>query len=301
MPDLYRINLHVQERLEHHWQDEVGAVEAARWLDKAGLLPDRKDGLPLRNLLRNGRIVGQQQRPDQEYGRWFICRLAESRSPEAIRRARERLRLYLPIERANFPADWPAHQDVPVFWQELGKTVAAFGYLEKILADTCYSLLATGTRAKELVSASDEEVRLWYNRVLRSQTDSLHGLTVELDRVLKEDGRVSFSVRENLVDRLEELRPFRNAVCHGAWLGMNEDGSASFHHVYKDDGIAVAFERTLGIQELADIRARTVDITFRIAEAASVAGAGFALAAVMARKYEPRNTPPQSSDPAGHL
>lgn len=299
MPDLYRINLHIQERLEHLWQDEVVAVEAARWLDEAGLLPDRKGGLPLRNLLRNGRIAGQQQRPDQKGGRWTICRLAESSSPEDIRRARERLRLYLPIERANFPAGWPVHHDVPVFWQELGKTIAAFGYLEKILADTCYCLLAAGTGATELAHASEDKIRRWRNRVLRSQTDSLRGLTIELDRVLKEDGRVSFHVRERLVDGLEELRPFRNAVCHGAWLGIDEDGSGSFHHLYKDDGFAAAFKRRLGIRELADMRARAVDLTFRIAEAASVAGAGFALATVMARKYEPRNAPSSTAEPDG--
>ena len=35
-----------------------------------------------------------------------------------------------------------------------------------------------------------------------------------------------------------------------------------------------------------------LDTTIRVAEAASVAGAGFALAAAMPRRYEPRNVPP---------
>ena len=227
--------------------------------------------------MRDGRIAGQQQRPDQEHGKWFVCRLAKSRHPQAILRARERLRLYLPIERANFPTDWPVHHDVPVFWQELGKTVAAFGQLESTLADTCYSLLMTGTSAAELKSASDDEVRQWYNRVLRSQTDSLHGLTQELERVLEADGRVSFSVRKSLVDRLEELRPFRNAVCHAARVRIQEDGPASLLHVYKNAGLPVPFRQTRDIQDLADIRSRIVDMVFRVAEAASDAGAGFVL------------------------
>ncbi|MCY3878933.1 MAG: hypothetical protein OXF74_07115 [Rhodobacteraceae bacterium] len=88
MPDLYKINLHIQERLEKNTQDEVGAVEAAQWLDQAGLLPDRKRGLPLRNLLRKGRIAGQEQRPNHKGGRWFIRRLATSMHPDAIVRAR---------------------------------------------------------------------------------------------------------------------------------------------------------------------------------------------------------------------
>ena len=207
--------------------------EAARWLDKAGLLTDRKGGLPLRNLLRAGRIAGQQQRPDKKNGRWFIRRLAVSRDPDAIRDARERLRRYLPIDRDALPPDWPVNQGPAVFWQEFGKTVAAFGYLEHILASTCYALLATGERAVALLEANDHEaMRQWTERLLNSRTDSLRRLTLELDRVLDETGLVPRAVREDLVARLDELRPWRNALCHGAWLSVAEDGSARLEHVY---------------------------------------------------------------------
>ena len=68
MSDLYAINLHVQERLERDWRKKVRATEAAGWLDEAGLLRNYKNGLPLRRLLRAGRIAGQQQLPDRENG-----------------------------------------------------------------------------------------------------------------------------------------------------------------------------------------------------------------------------------------
>ena len=113
MPDLHAINLHLQERLERDWRDEVRAPEAARWLDEAGLLPDRKGGLPLRNLLRAGRIAGQEQRPDRRNGTWVVRRLAESRDPGAIRDARERLRRCLPVNRAASPTPGPSTRARP--------------------------------------------------------------------------------------------------------------------------------------------------------------------------------------------
>ena len=303
MPDLYAINIHLQERLEQDWREEVRAVEAARWLDEAGLLRNHKNGLPLRRLLRAGRIAGQEQRPNQKNGTWFIRRLAASRDPHAIREARERLRRCLPIDRDALPPDWPVNQGPAVFWQELGKTVAAFGYLEHILASTCYALLATGERAVSLLEANDHEaMRRWTKRFLRSQTDSMRPLTRELDRVLTEAGLVPRAVREDLVARLDELRPWRNALCHGAWLSVAEDGSARLEHLYRDhDDLPVAFERNVDVKDLSDVRARTIDITIRIAEAASVAGpaythmggAGYALATVMPRMYEPRSAPPE--------
>ena len=302
MPDLYAINLHLQERLERDWRDEVRAPEAARWLDNAGLLTDRKAGLPLRTLLRAGRIAGQEQRPDKKNGTWFIRRLAASRDPNTIRDARERLRRSLPIDRANFPADWPVNQGPAFFWQELGKTIAAFGYLERILASTCYALLASPERARVFLDAHDEEATSrWVRRILRSQVDPMHGLTSELDRVLREAGRVPHTVREDLVSELSELRPWRNALCHGAWLSIDEDGSGHLEHLYLEDGVPVAFEPRFTLKNLSDVRARTVNITFRVAEAASVAGpadtyvagAGYALATAMRRMYEPRHAPPE--------
>jgi hypothetical protein len=57
--------------------DMVTAVEAAGWLDEAGLLSDspHRPGLPLRNLLREQRIRGQRQEPNR---RWFIDRTTRS-------------------------------------------------------------------------------------------------------------------------------------------------------------------------------------------------------------------------------
>ena len=302
MADLYAINLHLQERLEQDWRDDVRAPEAARWLDKAGLLTDRKGGLPLRKLLRAGRIAGQEQRPDKKNGTWFIRRLAASRDPIAIRDARERLRRCLPIDRDALPPDWPVNQGPAVFWQELGKTVAAFGYLEHILASTCYAFLSTGEKAVALLEANDHEaMRRWTERLLRSRIDPMHGLTSELDRVLREAGRVPNTVRETLVSELRELRPWRNALCHGAWLSICEDGSGHLEYLYLANGVPVAFEPKFTLKDLSDVRARTVDITIRVAEAASVAGpaythmggTGYALATVMPRMYAPRSAPPE--------
>ena len=160
-----------------------------------------------------------------------------------------------------------------MFWHELGKTIAAFGYLEHILASTCYALLATGERAAALLYADDADaLSQWYNRLIRSQIDSMRGLTLEFDRVLRENGRVPHLVREVLVERLKEPRPWRNAICHGAWLSIDEDGLAHFQHLYLEEGVPVAFEPKFTLNDLSDIRGRTADTTFRVAELASIAG-----------------------------
>lgn len=71
MANLFRINDHIQQTLKKKNMKEVTAVEAAEWLDRAGILKDSdtRKGLPLRDLLRGGKIRGQRQEANR---RWFI-------------------------------------------------------------------------------------------------------------------------------------------------------------------------------------------------------------------------------------
>ena len=71
MPDDVAITAHLQARLHNLGRAQVNAIEAARWLGDVGLLDDSiaRPGLPLRNLLRAGRIGHAYQLSN---GRWFI-------------------------------------------------------------------------------------------------------------------------------------------------------------------------------------------------------------------------------------
>ena len=294
MADLQAINLHLQKRLEQEWLDEVRAVEAARWLDCAGLLPDRKKGLPLRNLLRAGRIAGQVQRPNQRHGSWYIRRIAETKGRGEINRARERMRMYLPIDRDKLHAEWPVHKGTPSFWENLGRAVAAFGFLESVLVSACHSL-AVPPVDPDATTARKAEAILERNAAAESiRTDSLHVLARRLDRLLGKSKQVPSSVREELRGRLEELRPWRNALCHGAWFGLDAEGSGRLHHFHRvhlfeslKNKQVVRFQPTqVSQQELADLRSRIVDAMIKVVEACSVAGAHSAEVGALPRKFK---------------
>lgn len=71
--DIERINRHIQERMLIEDRTSVTAVEAAIWLDEAGLLHDSitRKGKPIRGLLRSGLINNCWQ---DSKNRWFIDR-----------------------------------------------------------------------------------------------------------------------------------------------------------------------------------------------------------------------------------
>jgi hypothetical protein len=75
-----KISEFLQDTLSTRHLDRVSAVEAARWLDAAGILRDSptRPGLPLRKRLREGGIIGQQQ----ENGHWWYIYRVARRSPK---------------------------------------------------------------------------------------------------------------------------------------------------------------------------------------------------------------------------
>ena len=73
MVNSYNVSNYLQQELRRRNIQEVKAVEAASWLDSAGMLVDRKErrGAPLRNMLRCNTILGSELRGK----RWFIKRI----------------------------------------------------------------------------------------------------------------------------------------------------------------------------------------------------------------------------------
>jgi len=80
--DIDAINRLIQSRLHHLGRANVTAVEAALWLDEAGLLADSRarPGKPLRVLLRAGRVPEGRQ-----HGRFWYIHVGSIESPELRR------------------------------------------------------------------------------------------------------------------------------------------------------------------------------------------------------------------------
>lgn len=106
-----KVNAAIQGELARRRLSEVAAVEAARWLDQAGILRDSpaRPGRPLRGMLRTGQILGSEQRPPKENGRWFINRQPDGLghreaggSADASSDAEEATELAVPGDSAEF-------------------------------------------------------------------------------------------------------------------------------------------------------------------------------------------------------
>lgn len=125
------------------------------------------------------------------------------------------------IDRDKIHADFPTQFQTPTFWEELGRTVATFGFIEGELAKAIFAL----TGAQEFDPRADSEVfNSWIKTLKRALTDQLGGLISSYEKALKENPRTRKHDFSRLIADLKKAKEIRNALCHGSWGKPNDQG-----------------------------------------------------------------------------
>jgi hypothetical protein len=90
------------------------------------------------------------------------------------------------IDRDKLHADYPTQFHDTAFCEELGRTVATFGFIEEMLGKAIYAL--TGAREFDPEGES-EAFNAWIKTLEKALTDQLGGLIIRYEKALAENPR----------------------------------------------------------------------------------------------------------------
>ena len=74
------------------------------------------------------------------------------------------------IERDKLPPLFPTHRHSPQFWEQLGRTVATYGFLEEVLGKAIFAFTATRNYSHDEIDAA---YQAWLPQLERALTDQL--------------------------------------------------------------------------------------------------------------------------------
>ena len=174
------------------------------------------------------------------------------------------------VNRAKLPSDWPTHKGSREFWEEIGRTVASFGFLEDTLARARFAVAGSRERKEDEIDEIFIQKK-WIQSLEVSLYDNLNGLTKRIRKAFMDDGRIPQEVGAEIVERLERLKDWRNALCHGAWTHFAANGCANLRFIRKaDDGPEPEMlDGRLSREEIARIRTEVVDLTISLVKVRS--------------------------------
>lgn len=177
------------------------------------------------------------------------------------------------VDRAGLPKDWPTHRGSSKLWEELGRAIASFSHLEDTLARAYFGF--TGTKTFETEGQAEAAFPQWAKELKQSLTNSLYALTLKLGKAFEEDNRVPKAVASDIIDRLNELRVWRNALCHGAWQDFAADGSSQHRYFRKTAHGVEQLDDRLTLEKVSSIRLAAVELTLDIVDLLSVVDVQF--------------------------
>ena len=171
------------------------------------------------------------------------------------------------IDRENLPTDYPTHAHSAQFWEELGRTVATFGFLEEMLGKAIFAL----TGMKEFDPEADPDAFAeWIKTLEKALTDQLGGLIFAYEKALAENDKTKGHDFTALLEALKEAKNIRNVICHGSWQKPDDEGRTLPKFVNRK---LVIFETLVDTEFLRTTRRAVVDIICDVFD--SVTSLGF--------------------------
>lgn len=170
------------------------------------------------------------------------------------------------IARDQLPTHWPTHLHPPEFWEQLGRTIAAFGFLEETLGKAIFAITATAEYGKEEVQ---KVLSKWPDQLERALTDTLFPLAEVYGKVVRAHQGASFPSGGALIDDIKEASELRNALCHGSWRAPDAEGKSELYYFSRRDG---KFDQILDAASLRQLETRVVDMACTVIDSVTIMG-----------------------------
>jgi hypothetical protein len=158
------------------------------------------------------------------------------------------------IDRDNLPPMFPTQTHSPQFWEQLGRTIATYGFLEEVLGKAIFAFTATRNYSPEEIDAA---YRAWLPQLERAFTDQLWTLAESYRKATRENPATTTENVDELVGDIKEATAIRNVLCHGSWRTPDADGASVPLFVNRQKQM---FDTAIDIAYLKQVQAHVAEL-----------------------------------------
>lgn len=170
------------------------------------------------------------------------------------------------IARDRLPIQFPTHCHSAQFWEQLGRTIATFGFLEETLGKAIFAFTATRNYSDEEIGAAYEA---WLPKLEKALTDQLWNLAESYRKVVHDNPDSIISNMEELVIDIKEATKIRNVLCHGSWRKSDADGKSLPLFINKNKE---KFETLIDVEYLQQVQRHVVGLVCSVIDSVTCMG-----------------------------
>ena len=125
------------------------------------------------------------------------------------------------LDRSALHALHPTHELPGPFWEELGRTVGSFGFLEEVLGKAIFAFTATKNYSEDEI---EDAYKAWLRELESALSDPLCRLAKSYGTAVK--GFKDSTSIDELVQAIKDAAKLRNILCHASWRVPDQEGKS---------------------------------------------------------------------------
>lgn len=158
------------------------------------------------------------------------------------------------IDRNRLPPLFPTHRHSPAFWEQLGRTIATYGFLEEVLGKAIFAFTATRRYTADEIDAA---YQAWLPQLERALTDPLKNLAESYGKVVRGNPASTIENLDQLVEDIKKATVIRNVLCHCSWPILNSHGASVPRFINRQKQL---FDSEIDIAYLEQVQAQVAEL-----------------------------------------
>jgi hypothetical protein len=158
------------------------------------------------------------------------------------------------IDRGKLPPLFPTHRHSPQFWEQLGRTIATYGFLEEVLGKAIFAFTATRDYGPDEI---DVAYQAWLPQLERALTDQLWDLAESYGKAARDNPATTTENVGELVEDIKQATVIRNVLCHGSWRTPDAGGASVPLFVNRKKQL---FDTAIDIAYLEQVQAHVAEL-----------------------------------------
>ena len=149
-------------------------------------------------------------------------------------------------DRDALPALFQTHKHDAQFWEQLGRAVASFDFLEDVLRKVIFAFIGTRRYPTDEAEAT---MKRWEALLERAMTAQLWTLATEYEKAVTEHPD-------------KEAAVVRNVLCHGSWMMPDNERKSvpRFTRMDRKTSELTVFDTQIDVQYLSQVQAHVTDL-----------------------------------------
>ena len=174
------------------------------------------------------------------------------------------------INRDTLPALYPTHAHPGPFWEQLGRTVGTFGFLEEVLGKAIFAFTATRNYSEDEI---ENAYKTWLPKLFeKALSDPLYRLAESYGTAAKKSQHSTDENIDELVQAIKYAVEVRNILCHSSWRVPDEEGKSLPFFVSSKNGVC---ETKFDIASLRQIQCHVKELACDVIDSVTQAGYAF--------------------------